>query len=142
MKQTVLGLAYMLLVCGGALAQGNDSTQIAAVLDRLNKAMVDKDEATLSAIYHPALWYGHSDGRLDDKPGVINDVMNGPVDFITLDAQDRRIKVAGNTATARFIFHATALNKDKDTVIRLGVTTVWKKEKSGWQLYARQSYKL
>ncbi|MBL7767734.1 MAG: nuclear transport factor 2 family protein [Flavipsychrobacter sp.] len=123
-------------------AQSKEEAAVSAQLDKLNKAMVDKNQAALEDIYHTSMWYGHSNGRLDDKQAAIKDVIEGQVDFITLDAMDRKIQVVEKNATIRFIFEAKATNNGQEQTIRIGVLTVWKKEKSGWKLFARQAYKL
>lgn len=132
---------FLLLVTTG-YAQSKEEIAVSAQLDRLNKAMVDKNLAVLDDIFHANMWYGHSSGRLDDKQAAIKDVMEGPVDFITLEATDRKIQVVEKNAMIRFIFEAKATNNGQEQTIRIGVMTVWKKEKSGWKLFARQAYKL
>jgi hypothetical protein len=68
--------------------------------------------------------------------------MNGPIDFLTLKMEDVKVQVADNNATVRFIFDSNATNKGESINIRIGVMTVWKKDRSGWKLFARQAYKL
>lgn len=139
-KVFVLFVSVFLVTTGHA--QSKEEAAVSAQLDKLNKAMVDKNQAALEDIYHASMWYGHSNGRLDDKITAIKDVMQGPVDFITLEATDRKIQVVEKNATIRFIFEAKATNNGQEQTIRIGVMTVWKKEKSGWKLFARQAYKL
>ncbi|MCF1714137.1 nuclear transport factor 2 family protein [Flavihumibacter sp. RY-1] len=135
-------LYIFLLLATTGNAQSKEEVAVAAQLDRLNKAMVDKNLAVLEDIFHANMWYGHSSGRLDDKLATIKDVMEGPVDFITLEATDRKIQLVEKNAMIRFIFEAKATNNGQEQTIRIGVMTVWKKEKSGWKLFARQAYKL
>jgi len=138
----VFMLNMLLLLVTTGYGQSKEELAASAQLDKLNKAMVDKNLAALEDIYHAKMWYGHSNGRLDDKQAAIRDVMEGPVDFITLEATDRKIQVVDKNATIRFIFDAKATNNGQEQTIRIGVLTVWKKEKSGWKLFARQAYKL
>ena len=138
----VFMLNILLFLVTTGYAQSKEESSVSGQLDRLNKAMVDKNQAALEDIYHANMWYGHSNGRLDDKQAAIKDVMEGPVDFITLEATDRKIQVVDKNATIRFIFEAKATNNGQEQTIRIGVLTVWKKEKSGWKLFARQAYKL
>jgi hypothetical protein len=138
----VFMLYIILLLATTGNAQSKDEVAVAAQLDRLNKAIVDKNLAVLEDVFHTNMWYCHSSGRLDDKQAAIKDVMEGPVDFITLEATDRKIQVVEKNAMIRFIFEAKATNNGQEQTIRIGVMTVWKKEKSGWKLFARQAYKL
>ncbi|KYP14366.1 nuclear transport factor 2 family protein [Flavihumibacter sp. CACIAM 22H1] len=140
MKKLVV--VVMLLVSAIGQAQTKEEAAVYAELDRLNAAIVDKQQAVLETICHDKIWYGHSNGRLDDKAAFIKDVMEGPVDFSSLDAEERTIRMAGKNATVRFVFQAKAKNKGEEVVIRIGVMTVWVKEKAGWKLLARQAYKL
>ena len=135
-------LSMLLLLVTTGYGQSKEERTVSAQLDKLNKAIVDKNLAVLEDIFHTNMWYGHSSGRLDDKQAAIKDVMEGPVDFITLEATDRKIQVVEKNATIRFIFEAKATNNGLEQTIRIGVMTVWKKEKSGWKLFARQAYKL
>lgn len=148
MKSRWFGAKWMLLVCSvffiytGAMAQSKEEAAVLKQLDRLNDAIVEKKEAVLKEVLHDALWYGHSGGRLDDKKAAIEDIMNGPIDFLTLKMEDVKVQVADNNATVRFIFDSNATNKGESINIRIGVMTVWKKDRSGWKLFARQAYKL
>lgn len=148
MKNLVKGLQWMsvlaivFIISAGAMAQSKEESAIIKQLDRLNDAIVEKKEAVLKEVLHDALWYGHSGGRLDDKKAAIEDIMNGPIDFLTLKTEDVQVRVADNNATVRFIFDSNATNKGESINIRIGVMTVWKKDKSGWKLFARQAYKL
>lgn len=135
-------LSMLLLLVTTGYGQSKEERTVSAQLDKLNKAIVDKNLAVLEDIFHTNMWYGHSSGRLDDKQAAIKDVMEGPVDFITLEATDRKIQVVEKNAMIRFIFEAKATNNGQEQTIRIGVMTVWKKEKSGWKLFARQAYKL
>lgn len=137
-------IAFCLLLTGitTSQAQVKEEAAVSAQLDRLNAAMVDKKLEVLKEIFHDSMWYGHSSGKLDDKAAAIEDVMQGPVDFTSLDAEERAIRVVDKNATVKYIFQARALNNGQDVSIRIGVMTVWKKEKSGWKLLARQAYKL
>lgn len=123
-------------------AQSKEETAVYAQLDRLNAAMVDRNQAVLEDIYHDRMWYGHSSGKLDDKSSAIKDVMEGPLDFTSLDAEGRSIRVVDKNATVRFIFHAKGINNGEEQTIRIGVMMVWVKLKTGWKLLARQAYKL
>jgi hypothetical protein len=138
----VLFLFGWLLLATTGQAQSKEETAVYAQLDRLNAAMVDRNQSVLSEIYHNRMWYGHSSGKLDDKNAAIKDVMEGPLDFTSLNAEERSIQMADKNATVRFIFHAKGINNGQEQTIRIGVMMVWVKEKSGWKLLARQAYKL
>ena len=138
----VLILFAVLFLATTGQAQSKEEAAVYAQLDRLNAAMVDRNQSVLSEIYHNRMWYGHSSGKLDDKNAAIKDVMEGPLDFTSLDAEERSIQVVDKNAILRFIFHAKGINNGQEQTIRIGVMMVWVKEKSGWKLLARQAYKL
>lgn len=123
-------------------AQTKEETAVYAQLDRLNTAMVERNQQVLAEIYHDQMWYGHSSGKLDDKNAAIKDVMEGPLDFTSLVAEERSIKLVDKNATVRFIFQAKGINNGQEQTIRIGVMMVWVKLKTGWKLLARQAYKL
>lgn len=50
--------------------------------------------------------------------------------------------VVDNVAMVRHTMVAEMVNSDVAITVKLGVLLVWKKNKSKWQLLARQAYKL
>jgi len=119
-----------------------DKERIAKAVASLYKAMVDRDEATLTDLTAESLTYGHSSGTIENKPQYIEAVVHGDFDFITIVPADQTISISGNTAMVRHIFITDALNAGNPVEIRIGCLMVFQKQKGQWKLLARQAYKL
>ncbi len=80
---------------------------------------------------------------IQDRAGFIDDIVNGPFDFSSVEAPDQTIHISGNTAIVRHIFLAKASNAGEPVDIRIGNVQVYQKGKNGkLRLLARQAYKL
>jgi ketosteroid isomerase-like protein len=125
-----------------ARAQSKAETEVAAAVDKFNQAMVSADKSQLDKLTAEQLSYGHSSGKVQDKTVYIDDVVNGPFDFLTIDVVDQTIAMAGETAIVRHVFTSEATNDGNPTNIRIGNVMVWQKQKGQWKLLARQAFKL
>src|SRR5690348_16851878 len=79
------------------IAQSKDEEDVAAAVEKLNKALVDADSSTLSEITADELSYGHSGGKIQNKAQFVDDAVHG-ADFLNIDATDQTITIAGNNA--------------------------------------------
>ena len=108
-----------------------------------NKAMVDPSVELMEGLCTEELTYGHSSGLIQNKAEFIDDIVNGPFDFISLEAPEQTIHISGNTAIVRHIFLAKATNAGEAVDIRIGNVQVYQKGGDGkLRLLARQAYKL
>lgn len=116
--------------------------EVSEIAARFNKAMIDPKEDVLDRITADNLSYGHSSGLLQNKAEFIDDLLNGPFDFISIDAQDQSIQISGDVAVVRQIFNSEALNAGTPTHIQIGVVLIFQKQEDQWRLLARQAFKL
>ena len=108
-----------------------------------NKAMVDSTVELMKGLCAEELTYGHSSGLIQNKAEFIDDIVNGPFDFISLEAPEQTIHISGNTAIVRHIFLAKGTNAGEPVDVRIGNMQVYQKDKDGkLKLLARQAYKL
>ncbi|GAA4432763.1 nuclear transport factor 2 family protein [Pontibacter saemangeumensis] len=142
MKKCLFPFLLFLLLTVVACAQANDEKGVAAAVAKFNQAMVSADKSQLERLTAAELSYGHSSGNIQDKAAFVEDVVSGPFDFLTIDAADETITMAGNTAVVRHVFSSKATNNGTPTDIRIGVMQVWQKQRGEWKLLARQAYKL
>jgi len=125
-----------------ALAQSPEETKIAAAAEALIKAMIDGDKNVLEKLTAEELSYGHSTGKIENKTEFIASMVNGPLDFSSIDITEQTIKLAGKNAIVRNSFSAKLTNDGKPLEIKIAVLMVWKKIKEEWKLLARQGYKV
>lgn len=124
-------------------AQSKDEKAVANAVEVLRKAMVDADKTTLENITLPALTYGHSGGKLEDKNTFIENIVNGNSDFVNITLTDQTIKVVGNTAIVRHKLSADTNDKGKGPAkVELYILLVWAKQNREWKLLARQAVKV
>ncbi len=116
---------------------------VIAVLEAFNAALINTDKQVLEEICGEQLTYGHSSGLIQNKVGFIDDIVNGPFDFKSVNSPELTIQITGKTAIARFIFLAKAIKDDATVNIRLGCIQVFQQQENGTlKLLARQGYKL
>ena len=85
------------------------------------------------------LSYGHSGGKIEDKPTFVNNIVSGKSDFVTIELADQTIAVSGSTAIVRHALNATTNDNGKAGEVHLNVLLVWVKDGGQWKLLARQA---
>jgi len=135
---------FFLFIASTTLIQAQDKAErdVEAIVGTFNKVMVSPDEKILDELVSDQLSYGHSSGLVQDKATFIDDLVNGPFDFLTADVSEQTITVSGNVAVVRHIFASSFKNKGVPGNLKIGIMMVWHKEKGKWKLLARQAFKL
>ena len=121
-----------------------DSISLKQAMADLDKALVNKDEKALVQLLHPEVSYGHSNGWVQNKTDIINDLKSGKLIYDKIENTSVTIAAINkNWATVRTNTNATGRSTTVPTFdLKLHVLQVWMKGKNGWQLLARQSAKL
>jgi ketosteroid isomerase-like protein len=122
-----------------SFAQTKDEKAVAANVESLRKAMVDADKLTLEKLTDEKLTYGHSGGKIEDKPTFVNNIVSGKSDFVSIELADQTIAVTGNTAIVRHTLNAATNDNGKAAEVHLYVLLVWVKDGGQWKLLARQA---
>ncbi len=141
MKKIVV-LVVCLVLSVALRAQSADEKAVSTAVEKLKKAMIDADKATLQTLAAPELSYGHSSGKIEDKEAFVKALTSGESDFVTIELSDQSIKIAGNTALVRHTLTAQTNNNGQPGNAKLGVLLVWQKQQGQWKLLARQAFKL
>jgi ketosteroid isomerase-like protein len=123
-----------------ALAESPDEAAVAAAAERLRKAMIEVDRATLDALFADQLSYGHSDGRVQSKAEIIDALVEKRSVFHSIEITGQTIVMAGDVAVVRHRFAADAVSGGKPSQPRIAVLQVWQKQKDGWKLLVRQAH--
>jgi len=136
-------LIVMLIVSGMiSYAQSKSENKVAEAVQKLRKAMIDPDNATLDKLTLSALSYGHSSGKVDTKQSFIGDLVNAKSDFLTIDLSEQTINVTGKTALVRHTLIGSTNDGGKPASVKLHVLTIWQKSGGSWKLLARQATKI
>jgi Domain of unknown function (DUF4440) len=123
-------------------AQALDDKEVAGVVELFRVTLIDPTRSVLENILSEELSYGHSSGKIDDKPSFITSLVEGKSDFISIEITDLTIKVVGTMALVRHKMQAQIMDNGKPSNVNLGVLLVWIKKHKKWELMGRQAYKL
>ena len=131
-----------LLFSSPALAEAGDETAVKQNVEALREALLKADKAQLERLSADQLSYGHSDGRVQNKPEFIDGVMTRKATVKSINFPDLKIAVAGDSAIVRHIYESESETDGKPNNVRIGALQVWQKQSGNWKLLARQGYKL
>lgn len=120
-----------------------DSAGLKAVIQKLDRALLEKDVATLQSVLHKDVSYGHSNGWIQSKSDVMNDFQSGKLVYNKIENNSAAIvTINKKSATVRTNTNAEGVLNGNPFKLTLHVLQVWLKTKKGWQLIGRQSAKL
>ena len=136
-------LFFCASVLTSTVVKAADDADLATLIEALRTAMQTKDKLQLEAICHDQLSYGHSSGKVDDKPSFIAAAISPKWRWLSLDFMDPSTKTAGDLAISRTTLGGVyELEGGKQVSIKDGVVMVWRWESGQWKLIVRQAYKI
>jgi ketosteroid isomerase-like protein len=142
------GLAAAALVLASPLSTAfaqpaAEQAAVARAVDALTRAMLARDKAQLEALSAPALSYGHSAGRIENRQQFVEALVSGPTRFRTINLTEQTVELTGNEAIVRHLLTGETENREGQVnPVRIGVLQVWQKQGGDWKLLARQAYRL
>ena len=142
MKVISILLFTSLLLVTSVIAQSSTKNKVEASVEAFRKAMIDADKSALENLITKELSYGHSSGVVESKPQLLEVIVNGKNDYVTMDLSNQTISIVDNIALVRHTMVAEILIEDAVNTLKLGVLLVWQMKENKWQLLARQAYKL
>lgn len=120
-----------------------DSISLKEAISSFDKALVNRDEKTLTKLLNEDVTYGHSNGWIQNKADIINDFKSGKLVYDKLENTNMMIAaIKSNWATVRITTNAEGKLNGNAFQLKLHILEVWLKTDQGWQLIARQSTKL
>jgi len=126
-----------------AVAAQADSISLKESMAKLDRALISKDEASLTALLSADVSYGHSNGWVQNKADIINDLKSGKLVYDKLENIDEKlVTINNNWASTRTDTNAEGKANGNPFQLKLHILEVWLKTATGWQLIARQSTKL
>ena len=125
-----------------ALAEAGDEAAVKQSVEALREALLKADKPQLERLTADQVSYGHSDGRVQDKPEFINGVMTRKATVKSINFPDLKVSVAGDAAIARHLYELELETDGKTNNVKIGMLSVWQKQGGNWKLLARQGYKL
>lgn len=144
MMKLILSLAVCCMVGTTlSLAQSADEKAVAASVEKLRKAMVAADKATLESLAADELSYGHSSGLIENKAEFVNQFVTKSTVFLdNLTFSNQTIRIVGDNAIVRHRLTSDTNNNNVPGKVDIIILLVWKKQNGAWKLLARQAAKI
>jgi ketosteroid isomerase-like protein len=140
--KNILTMLFMVLFFQTAIAQNKADKKLVSAVESMRKQLIDPEKNALDALLMDDLSYGHSTGRLDTKASLMESLLNGSSDFVSITLSDQTIHKNGKTAIVRHKLIAATNDSGKPGEAKLAVLLVWQKQHKVWKLLARQAVKL
>lgn len=134
-------IALLLLVVSVEVFAQADG-QLANACSGFNKALLSRDTVVLKKLVDSKIQYGHSNGWIQTRQDMINDLYNGKLTYTDIQQSDVQMRMESSIALVRSNMSIDAVMNGKAMQFKLAVLQVWKKEKAGWILIARQAGKI
>ncbi|MCU0381843.1 MAG: nuclear transport factor 2 family protein [Chitinophagaceae bacterium] len=132
-------IAFFVVACLAVEAQ--DTTAVKEAVDRLQKALVERDTVVMKQLLHQDLQFGHSNGWVQTKRDAIDDARSGALVYRQFDRQSITIQMFKKRAIVKERMEVKGARNGTEFNIKLFVLQQWVKTKKGWQLMMRQSAK-
>jgi hypothetical protein len=145
MKRVLFFLAFVIVTAFSQNAMAK-SGEDAAVLERvqlLNATVFGtKDSATLDGLLAAELSYGHSGGKVENRPQALHAATVNSSTYSGLNMSNFSVSFAGKVAIVRYIVAVEQITNGNGVKLNLGMLQVWVKEGKQWKLTARQAVKV
>lgn len=135
----ILLTILFVVCCSAAMAQQPDYGSLSHSIADFDKALESRDSVALKWLLNEKTSYGHSNGWVETKREVIEDLYNGKLVYKKIAATKPEVKTSGTVASARSIADIDAVLDGKLMSFKLKVLQVWLWENDHWTLFARQS---
>jgi hypothetical protein len=141
MKNYLLSF-LVLFITSSSFAQ-IDSVGLKEVMQKLDKALLQKDEPTLKSVLHKDVNFGHSNGWIQSRNDILTDFKTGKLVYNKFENNSSAIiNINKKWATVKTNTNAEGTVNGTAFKLTLHIMQFWVKTKKGWQLIARQSAKL
>jgi hypothetical protein len=136
-------VAILFIISANCLfAQKPDSLNLLMSVKTLDEALVKQDTIQLGRLLSNELTYGHSNGWVQTKREVIDDLYNGKLSYKNIKGSDKKVVLEGNIASVRMDAEVIAVMNGNVIQLKLKVLQVWIWKNKNWELFARQSVKM
>jgi hypothetical protein len=136
------GITILLLSVSSFCLAQTDEEKLTATINEFHQALVNKNTVSINQQTDKALSYGHSNGWIQTKNDVINDLENGKISYHSFKEDSITILINDKMANVRFVADINAAFRGIDVNnFHLRVLEVWVKKGKRWVLFARQAVK-
>lgn len=99
------------------------------------------NDPKLSSILDENLSYGHSNGWVESKENVLQNLASGKLKYIEIKEDSILSKSEDALGYIRYVAEMSVEMDGKPMNLRLKVLEVWRKKNGTWKLFARQATK-
>lgn len=118
-----------------------DKEKLSATLKEFHQALVKKNVDAINKQTDKALSYGHSNGWVETKAGMIKNLETGYMNYNSYKEDSIVVMINGTMANVRFAADIEATLNGNSNSFHLKVLEVWRKKGKWWLLFARQAVK-
>jgi hypothetical protein len=132
----------MFAVSTVVFAQKPDAAKLSTVANVLNSALVSRDTIALKNILRDDLHYYHSNGWMQSKRDMIDDLYNGKLIYSKISAGSQEVHLMGEIGQVKAVADVEAVMNGKPIQLKLKVVQVWYWKDNEWRMYSRHSEKI
>jgi len=139
----ILYSLLLILITSVSYSQARQATVLQLEKDRF-KAMINKDSLFLVRALADDLLYFHSDGAQDSKETLIRNIMDGNLEYFSIELQQADIRTHSMTAWIHGAAKIKVRSGKDAAVVELTIRylDIYKRENGEWKLVAWQSARL
>lgn len=140
--KTIILLLALTGVCQSLLAQTASERALLDLHQRKFKWLSSKQYDSLNQVLDERLQYIHSNGWMETKQQVIDDLKSGKLNYVNIEVKEAIARVYGNTGvvTGKGLFSVQMDGKPLE--ISLYYTEVYVLEMKHWKLVSRHACRL
>lgn len=119
-----------------------DEEKLINTMKEFHQALVSANKVSINQQTDKALSFGHSNGWIQTKNEVMDDLSNGKISYNSYKEDSITVSMNGNMANVRFLADVSATVRGIGVAnFHLKVLEVWVKKGKRWVLFARQAIK-
>jgi len=124
-----------------SFAQQTEEEKLISTVKEFHLALVNKNIVSINQHTDKALSYGHSNGWVETKNDLINDLETNLISYQGFEEDSIVVTINRNVANVRFKADINATMNGNSSSIKVRVLQVWVKKGKRWVLFARQAVK-
>ena len=141
-KPVILFGLWMLTATGLAQAPTREEQSILDLSRRKFDWLISKQSDSLAAMLDDRVQYIHSNGWIQNKKEVVEDLKAGKLNYIKVTIQEATARLYATTAIVTGLGIFEGITEDKPFSLNLRYTEVYLKSGSHWKLVLRHANKM
>lgn len=142
MKRILTTIILALALTAAVAAQTAAEKQMLKLEQQWVEALTKADTTALERIYHNDLTYTHSSGVVDTKASYLAGLKSGNIKYLSLDRDEIKVSLYGNTALVTCRAEIKLLNKEQPVSLTVRLLHVYIRQGGRWQMVAHQSTRI